>query len=62
MHDPAAYALNGTRVICNPRGYPGELVTGRFDPTLCVNVWVVPAERTVRFTGSTRENHVSGAA
>lgn len=38
MHDPAAYALSGSRVICNPRGYPGELVTGHFDPTLCVDV------------------------
>lgn len=38
MHDPAAYAINGSRVICDPRGYPGERVTGRFDPTLCVAI------------------------
>jgi hypothetical protein len=24
MHDPFDYEINGTRVICNPRGYPGE--------------------------------------
>jgi predicted phosphodiesterase len=23
-HDPFDYEINGTRVICNPRGYPGE--------------------------------------
>lgn len=38
MHDPIDYAINGSRVICNPRGYPGELPTGRFDPALCVDV------------------------
>lgn len=38
MHDPAAYAINGSRVICNPRGYTGELAASRFDPALCVNV------------------------
>jgi predicted phosphodiesterase len=24
MHDPFDYEINGTRVVCNPRGYPGE--------------------------------------
>ena len=38
MHDPAAYEINGSRVICNPRGYPGEVGTGRFEPSLCVDV------------------------
>jgi hypothetical protein len=38
VHDPADYAINGSRVICNPRGYPGELAAGRFDPTLCIYV------------------------
>lgn len=38
MHDPAAYEINGSRVICNPRGYPGEVATGRFEPSLCVDV------------------------
>lgn len=38
MHDPAAYEINGSRVICNPRGYPGEVAAGRFDPSLCVDV------------------------
>jgi len=22
MHDSADYCVNGTRVVCNPRGYP----------------------------------------
>lgn len=38
MHDPTAYVHNGSRVICNPRGYPGERVTGHFDPALCIDV------------------------
>lgn len=38
MHDPADYAINGSRVICNPRGYPGEPVGGRFRPTLCGDI------------------------
>jgi Icc-related predicted phosphoesterase len=38
MHDPADYEINGTRVICNPRGYPGELASRHFHPSLCVNV------------------------
>lgn len=38
MHDPADYEINGTRVICNPRGYPGEPASRHFDPVLCVIV------------------------
>lgn len=38
MHDPVDYAVNGTRVICNPRGYPGEPSGRFFKPGLCVAV------------------------
>ena len=35
-HFPVDYVINGTRVVSNPRGYPGE-VEG-FDPTLVLEV------------------------
>lgn len=41
MHDSADYAVNGTRVICNPRGYPltsGQFENERFDPGLLIEV------------------------
>ena len=38
MHDSADYSINGTRVICNPRGYPGEPSGRLFNPALCVKV------------------------
>lgn len=36
-HDACDYTLGGCRVVCNPRGYPGELGTG-FRPDLVVEV------------------------
>ncbi|APE96596.1 metallophosphoesterase [Pseudomonas putida] len=36
VHTAADYVLAGTRVLCNPRGYPGE--TTGFDPGLLVTV------------------------
>lgn len=36
-HGKSDYRIGGTRVICNPRGYPGEL-KGEFDPALVVTV------------------------
>lgn len=36
MHTPFDYVIGGTRVICNPQGYPGEGV--RFNPKLIVEV------------------------
>lgn len=35
-HTPADYHEAGTRIVCNPRGYPGEH-TG-FDPELIINI------------------------
>ena len=26
-HDPCDYGVNGTRVVCHPRGYPGEEIS-----------------------------------
>ena len=39
-HDSYDYRVNGTRVLCNPRGYVKDGVTenARFDPTLVVEV------------------------
>lgn len=36
VHTAADYALNGVRVVCNPRGYPGEHT--RFDPELTIKI------------------------
>ena len=36
-HAPCDYAIGETRVVCNPRGYPGESSSG-FDPGLCISV------------------------
>ena len=36
VHTPFDYKLMDTRVICNPRGYPGESV--RFNPQLVVEI------------------------
>lgn len=36
MHDAVQYNIEGTRVVCNPRGYPGQK-TG-FDPDILVEV------------------------
>jgi len=37
-HDPCDYDLFGTRVVCNPRGYPGEYGRTGFKPDLTVVV------------------------
>ena len=39
-HDSFDYAVNGTRVVCNPRGYAprGVNENARFDANLCVDV------------------------
>jgi Icc-related predicted phosphoesterase len=37
-HQPLDYELFGTRVVCNPRGYPGEHVRNGFRPDLTVVV------------------------
>lgn len=37
IHQCQDYYLGTTRVICNPRGYPGE-VTGNFQPALVVEI------------------------
>ncbi len=36
VHEAEDYVLAGTRVVCNPRGYPGEAT--RFDPGLLITV------------------------
>lgn len=37
-HEPCDYDLFGTRVVCNPRGYPGENGLAGFNPDLTVVV------------------------
>jgi hypothetical protein len=37
MHQPADYFIGKTRIICNPRGYPGQFCNG-FDSGLVVEV------------------------
>jgi predicted phosphodiesterase len=37
-HEPCDYELSRTRVVCNPRGYPGEYGHGGFKPDLTVVV------------------------
>jgi Icc-related predicted phosphoesterase len=39
VHHPFDYQAGATRVVCNPRGYPGELVEG-FRPDLVVELAV----------------------
>lgn len=38
MHDPFDYELNGTRVVCNPRGYAPYDLTSAFRPDLVVEI------------------------
>jgi Icc-related predicted phosphoesterase len=37
-HVPCDYELFGTRVVCNPRGYPWEARGSAFDPGLIVEL------------------------
>jgi len=37
-HAACDYEIFATRVVCNPRGYPGEMRQTGFDPGLCVRV------------------------
>jgi predicted phosphodiesterase len=39
-HDSFDYVVNGTRVVCNPRGYAKDGVNEnpRFDPDLCIDI------------------------
>ncbi len=38
MHDPLDYALDRTRVLCNPRGYAPDELTREFRPDLVVEI------------------------
>jgi len=38
VHDKHDYVINNTRIICNPRGYPGEHSVLDFDPDLLVRI------------------------
>ena len=41
MHSKSDYVVNGTRVVCNPRGYPhknGGVENGDFDPAFLVEI------------------------
>ena len=44
-HDTFDYAIRGTRVICNPRGYAKDGVNenARFDPDLTIDLREQPA-------------------
>jgi len=37
IHTAVSYSIGNTRVICNPRGYPGEKQTG-FDPNFIIEL------------------------
>lgn len=38
MHNPSDYEINGTRILCNPRGYAHYETTHDFNPSLVVSV------------------------
>lgn len=38
VHDKHDYTIDKTRIICNPRGYPGEASVLDFDPTMLVQI------------------------
>lgn len=38
VHDRHDYVIENTRIVCNPRGYPGEPSTDAFDPSFVVRV------------------------
>jgi Icc-related predicted phosphoesterase len=38
VHDRHDYMIGDTRILCNPRGYPGEASILNFDPTLLVRI------------------------
>ena len=40
MHDSFDYAVNGTRIVCNPRGYIKQGVTenAMFDPAFTIDI------------------------
>jgi len=38
MHNPSDYEINGTRILCNPRGYAQYETTHNFNPGLVVNI------------------------
>jgi len=37
MHERISYEVGSTKVICNPRGYPGETRNNGFNPKLYIN-------------------------
>jgi predicted phosphodiesterase len=37
-HDSCDYVVNGTRIVCNPRGYLPQEPNPTFDPSLCVEL------------------------
>lgn len=37
-HEACDYQFENTRVVCNPRGYPGEMQSAAFEPRLVVEV------------------------
>lgn len=37
-HDAFDYEINGTRIVCNPRGYPGEKKDASFRSDLVITV------------------------
>jgi hypothetical protein len=37
-HESMDYFVNGTRVVCNPRGYAGSDLNLAFDPTFLVEI------------------------
>jgi hypothetical protein len=37
-HESFDYVVNGTRVVCNPRGYAPMELNAAFDPVLTINL------------------------
>jgi Icc-related predicted phosphoesterase len=63
MHDSFDYVANGTRVLCNPRGYAKDGVNENagFDPTLTVDLHVPSATRSRRCLEDGRPASLSAA-
>ncbi|MGH7118536.1 MAG: metallophosphoesterase [Acetobacteraceae bacterium] len=52
-HDSFDYAVRGTRVVCNARGYwrDGKAENANFDPCLCIDVPTTDGDTTATLTG-----------
>jgi hypothetical protein len=60
-HESFDYVVNGTRVVCNPRGYAPRDLNPAFDPGLTVDVQVNERARrdAIATISSDRRNEVA---